>query len=168
MDSSIKHHEEIEYDKQNCLQHENIQSGRKIWNEGYHLQPLYKNRPITKYFPIKTVLKIMDSSTKNLGEVEYEKKYCLQREKIQSGRKIRSDGYLQLPLFKNRSITKKFPIKTFLKMMDSSIENHGKVEYDKQNCLQHQNPSAWPKNLNWGLRPIANIQKSIHYKKVSN
>jgi hypothetical protein len=110
----------------------------------------------------------MDSSTKNLGEVEYEKKYCLQREKIQSGRKIRSDGYLQLPLFKNRSITKKFPIKTFLKMMDSSIENHGKVEYDKQNCLQHQNPSAWPKNLNWGLRPIANIQKSIHYKKVSN
>jgi hypothetical protein len=53
-------------------------------------------------------------------------------------------------------------------MMDSSIENHGKVEYDKQNCLQHQNPSAWTKNSKCGLPPVATVQKSMHYKKVSN
>jgi hypothetical protein len=55
----------------------------------------------------------------------------------QLGRKTRSAGYLLLPLYKNRCITKKFPIKKVLEMMDSGIKNHAKVEYDKQNCVQH-------------------------------
>ncbi len=138
MDSRTKNLGEVEYDKQNCIQHEKIQSGRKIWNEGYLLLPLYKNRSITEKFAIKPLLKMMDSSIKNHGEVEYDKQNCLQLEKIHFGRKIWNEGYLLLPLYKNLSITKKFPIKTFLEMMDSSIKNHGEVEYDKQNYLQHE------------------------------
>jgi hypothetical protein len=38
--------------------------------------------------------------------------------------------YLLLPLYINKSITKKFPIETLLEMMDSSVESLGKVEYD--------------------------------------
>ncbi len=56
----------------------------------------------------------------------------------QFDRKIRNDGNLLLPLYINWSITKKFLIETFLKMIDSSIKNLGKLEYDEQNCLQIQ------------------------------
>jgi hypothetical protein len=34
MDSGIKNHAKVEYDKQNCVQHDKIQSGRKIRSEG--------------------------------------------------------------------------------------------------------------------------------------
>ena len=53
----------------------------------------------------------------------------------QLGRRIRSEGYLLLPLHINRSITKKFPIEILLEMIDSNIKNLGEAEYDKQNWL---------------------------------
>ncbi len=96
--SSIKYHGKIEYDKQNCLQHEKMQSGRKTRSAGYLLLPLYKNRCITKKFPIKKVLEMMDSGIKNHAKVEYDKQNCVQRETIQSGRKIRTRGYVLLPI----------------------------------------------------------------------
>ena len=45
-------------------------------------------------------------------------------------RKIGSDSYLVLPLYINRSITKKFPIKHVFKTIDYSIKNLGEVEYN--------------------------------------
>ena len=44
------------------------------------------------------------------------------------GRK--SEVYLFLLLYINRSITKHFPIEILLEMMDSSVKNLEKVEYD--------------------------------------
>ena len=58
--------------------------------------------------------------------------------KLKFGRKIRSEVYLFLLLYINRSITKKFPIEILLEMMDSNIGNHEEVEYDKQNRLHDQ------------------------------
>ena len=58
--------------------------------------------------------------------------------KLKFGRKIRSEIYLFLLLYINRSITKKFPIEILLEMMDSNIGNHEEVEYDKQNRLHDQ------------------------------
>ena len=52
--------------------------------------------------------------------------------------KIRSEDYLLLPLYINRSIAKNLLIEKLLEMIDSSIENCGEVEYDIQNCLRHQ------------------------------
>ena len=41
---------------------------------------------------------------------------------------------------------KKFLVETFLKMIDSGVKSLGEVEYDKQNCLQHQKIRVWRKN----------------------
>ena len=38
-------------------------------------------------------------------------------------------------LYINQSLTKKFPIETFLEMIDSSVKSPGEFEYDYQNCL---------------------------------
>ena len=51
--------------------------------------------------------------------------------KLPFGRKIRSEVHLLMPLHINRSITKYFPIKTHMEMMDSSVKNLGEAEYDK-------------------------------------
>ena len=56
-------------------------------------------------------------------------------EKSKFGRNIRSEVLLQLPLYINWSITKKFLIETLFEMIDSSIKNHEEVEYDNQNYL---------------------------------
>jgi hypothetical protein len=45
--------------------------------------PLYINRPITKMFPIETLLEMMDSSTKNVGEFEYDNQNCHRHQKTQ-------------------------------------------------------------------------------------
>ena len=42
--------------------------------------------------------------------------------------KIRSDDYLLLPLYINRSITKILLTKILLEMIDSSVKSLGKVE----------------------------------------
>ncbi len=77
-------------------------------------------------------------------------------------RKIWSEGHLLLSLFINRSLTKKFPTKRILKTVDSSVRNLGKVEYDKQNWLQHQQSQIRPKNSKWGLPPLPmNINRFI-------
>ena len=44
--------------------------------------------------------------------------------KPQFSRKIQSAGYLLLPLHINRFLTKKFPIKTLLEMIDSDRGDH--------------------------------------------
>ena len=36
-------------------------------------------------------------------------------------------------------------------MIDSSVRNLGKFEFDKQNCLQHHKTQVWLKNLKRGL-----------------
>ncbi len=51
--------------------------------------------------------------------------------KSQLGRKIRSAGHPVLPLYENRSITKKFPTKDVSKTIDSSIKGLEEFEYDK-------------------------------------
>ena len=48
--------------------------------------------------------------------------------KPELGRK--SEVYLFLLLYINRSITENFPIEILLEMMDSSVKSLGKVEYD--------------------------------------
>ena len=63
------------------------------------------------------------------------------------GGKIRSEVYLVLALYINRSVTKMFPIKTLSEMIDSSVRNLGEAEYNKQNWLQRRKTQAWPKNL---------------------
>ena len=50
--------------------------------------------------------------------------------KPQLSRKTQSEVYLVLPLYINRSITKKFPIETIPEMIDSSVKSLEKVEYD--------------------------------------
>jgi hypothetical protein len=72
---------------------------------------------------------MIDSGTKNLGKVEYDN----QISKIR--RKIRKVGFLLVSPYLNQSITKKFQIKTLLKIIDSGVRNLGQVEYDKKNCL---------------------------------
>ena len=74
---------------------------------------------------------MMDSSVKNLGEVEYDKQIEYNVKKIKFSPKSRSEIYLLSVLYIDRSVTKKFPIETILEMIDSSLKNLGEVEYDK-------------------------------------
>ena len=78
MDSSVKNLEEFEYDKHNWLYRQKTQVRPKRRSEGYLLLPLYINQSVTKIFPIETLLEMIDSSVKNLGEVEYDKQNWIQ------------------------------------------------------------------------------------------
>ena len=80
---------------------------------------------------------MINSSVKNLGEVEYDNQNCLKHQKNSVRRKIRSEVYVLLLLYINRSITKKFPIETIRERTYSSIKNIGKVEKYEQNWLPH-------------------------------
>ena len=71
---------------------------------------------------------MVDSSVKSHGEAEYDIQICLRYQEIQVWSKFRSEVYLFLLLYINRSITKKFPTKKLLEMMDSSVKNLGEVE----------------------------------------
>ena len=76
---------------------------------------------------------MIDSSVKNLEEVDYNIQNRLQHHKIQVWLKNLKGGLsLSLPLHKNRnqSITKKFPIKTLLETIDYCVITLEKVEYD--------------------------------------
>ena len=57
--------------------------GRKIRSEVHLLMTLHINRSITKYFPIETLLKMIDSSVKSPGEFEYDYQNCLRHQKTQ-------------------------------------------------------------------------------------
>jgi len=57
------------------------QFGRKTRIEVYFLLPQYINWSITKILPTKCILKTIDSSVRNPGEVEYGKQNRLQRQK---------------------------------------------------------------------------------------
>src|SRR4051794_4494377 len=120
MDSSVRNHGDTEYDKQNWLQRQKIRSMDNL------PLPRYINRSITKNFPIETLLEMMDSSVKSLGEVEYDNQNCLKHQKNPVCRKVRSEVYVLLLLYINRSITKKFPIETLLEMIDSNVKSPGK------------------------------------------
>ena len=52
--------------------------------------------------------------------------------------------------------------------MISSVSNPGEVEYDKQKRLKRQKIQVLPKNLRWGLPPIATVHKAVHNKKGPN
>ena len=97
-------------------------------------------------------------------------KIAIDIKKLKFGRKIPSEVYLLLPLYENwnRFITKKFPIEALLEMIDSSVRSRGEVEYDKQNCLQHQKTRVWLIYSKWVLPPIATVHKLVHNKKFSN
>jgi hypothetical protein len=62
IDSCVKSHGEVEYDKQNWLQHQTALVQLNIQNEVYHLLPLFINWSITKYFLTKTLLEMTDST----------------------------------------------------------------------------------------------------------
>ena len=94
----------------------------------YLLLPLYINQSIKKNFPIQTFFKMIVSSIKNPGEVEYDKQNWLQHQKISVLRTIRSEINLLLALYINQSITKKFPTEKLLEMIDSSVRSPGEVE----------------------------------------
>ena len=49
----------------------------------YPTVTVYGNHIATKTFPTKTLSKMIDSSVKNLGEVEYDNQNSLQHQKIQ-------------------------------------------------------------------------------------
>ena len=71
IDSSVRNLRKFEHDKQNCLQHHKTKVWLKNLKRGLSLSlPLHKNRnqSITKNFPIKTLLKTIDSSVKSLGK----------------------------------------------------------------------------------------------------
>ena len=89
---------------------------------------------------------MMDSSVKDLGEVEYDNQNSLKHQKNPVRRKVRSEVYVLLLLYINWSITKKFPTEILLKMMDSSVKSLGEIEYDNQNCLKHKEKTSSPKN----------------------
>jgi len=57
---------------------------RKIRSEVNFLLLLYIYRSVTKKFPIKILLKTIDSSVINLGEVEYDNQNYLERQKTQA------------------------------------------------------------------------------------
>ena len=65
---------------------------------------------------------------------------------------IQSEVYFLLLLRMNRSITKKFPIETLLEMIDSSIRNLGKAEYDRYNRLQQHVAKLRSRWLQWIFR----------------
>ena len=72
MDSNVKCLGEVEYDNQNWLRHQTTPVQPKNSSEDYLLLLLYINRPTTEKLPTKRILKTIDSSVRNTGEVEYD------------------------------------------------------------------------------------------------
>ena len=73
IDSNVKNLGEVEYDTKNCLRHQKtpVKPKNSKWGQPpIILLPLYINRSITKIFPIETVVEMIDSSVRSLGEVE--------------------------------------------------------------------------------------------------
>ena len=68
--------------------------GRKIRSEVYLFMLLYIDGSVTKKFLIETLLKMIDSSVRNLGEVEYDKQNWMQHQKTPVRPKSRSEDYL--------------------------------------------------------------------------
>ena len=83
----------------------------------------------------------MDSSVKNLQEVENDEQNRLRHQETPFRPKNSKWGLSSKILLLrniNRSRTKKFLIETILDMIDSSMKNPGEDEYDKQNWLERQ------------------------------
>ena len=53
-------------------------------------------------------------------------------------------------------------------MIDSSVKNLEKVEYDNQHSLQHQKFQLRLQNSKCGLPPVATEHNSANNKKVTN
>ena len=78
---------------------------------------------------------MMHSSVKSFEKSNMMSKVTYDIKKPQFGRKIRSEVHLLMTLHINRSITKYFPIKAHMEIMDSSVKKLEEAEYDKQNWL---------------------------------
>jgi hypothetical protein len=103
IDCSVRSPREFEYGNQIATDIKKPKSGWKIRSEVYLQLPLYKNwnRSITKKFPIETLLELIDSSARSLGEVEYDNNNWLAQQKTPVRQKIWSEGYLLLSLYIN-------------------------------------------------------------------
>ncbi len=71
-DSGIKNLGKVEYDNQIYLWRQKIQVRLKNSNWALPRIATENIRSTTKKFPTKALLKMIDSSIKNLGEVEYD------------------------------------------------------------------------------------------------
>ena len=76
--------------------------------------------------------------------------------------------YPRVTVFGNTVATKKFSIKSLSEMANSSVKNPGKVEYDKQNCLQYQKTLAWPKSFILFVFSIVQLTIALVQKFVFN
>ena len=168
LDSSVKSLGEVEYDNQNCLKNKEKPVRRKIRREVNVLVLLYISRSITKKFSIETLLKMMDSSVKSHGEAEYDIQICLRYQEIQVWPKFRSEVYLFLLLYINRSITKKFPSKKLLEMMNSSVRNLGEVESIISRSVLIRNCFVMDQFSERFEVHIATVHELVHNKKFPN
>ena len=120
-----------------------------------------------------------NSNVKNHGEVEYNKQTVYNFRKIKFDELLVSYTqtsqyiYPTVTMYGNPVATKKFLIKTLSKMINSSVKNPAKVEYDKQNCLQYQKTLAWPKSFILFVFSIVQLTialtpKFVFNKKVPN
>ena len=142
---------------------------RKNWSEGHLHLSLFINRSVAKKFPTRRFLRTVDSSVRNPGEVEYDKQNRLQRQKSQAWPKNWCEGHLQLSLFINRSVTKKFPIETLSEMIDSSVRSLGKSNMISRPGYNVKKPKLGRKI--WSEDRITfyvTVYKSVHNKKVPN
>jgi hypothetical protein len=91
---------------------------------------LFIYRSITKKFRIKILLEMIDSALKPLGKPNMISKTGYNIKKLTFGWKIWSEVYHVLQLYKilNRSISKKFLIKTISKRTHFSIKNIVHIE----------------------------------------
>ena len=129
VDSSVKSHGEAEYDIQICLRYQEIQVWPKFRSKVYLFLLLYINRSITKKFPTEKLLEMMDSSVRNLGEVEsITFKSVLIRNFFVMDRFMYS-GNMNFEFFRKLVHNKNFLIKTLLEMIDSTSPRFLTLEF---------------------------------------
>ncbi len=69
--------------------------------------------------------------------------------------------YPTLTVYGNSAATKKFPIKTLLKLIDFNVKNLGKVEYDNKN-------SSLAAKIEVRVTSYCTVHKSVRNRKVTN
>ncbi len=104
-------------------------------------------------FPIKILLKTIDSSVKNLGEIEYDKQNYLRQWQIGIRPQNSQCTCVTVTVSGNLFATKKFPIKILLEMIVSSRKQLGEAEYDKQIHPQYD------------ILQVSEILKKLNFQK---
>ena len=131
----------------------------------YLMLLLYTNQSIKFFFSIEILLKMVDSSVKSHGEAEYDIQISLRYQEIHVWPKFRSEVYLFLLLYINRSITKRFPTEKLLEMMDSSVRNLGEVESIISRSVLIRKFFVMDQFSEKFEVHIATVRKSVHNKK---